>query len=372
MYKRLSQVLYPLFCILIPFLLFVGLDGHSYVLPSFVLCTMIVFSHIIYENKILDYLALFVVVVYSVAFLLVAPIYYAICCLGKWMFVLPCMMFLLGCLLFISNVIIKSGISFKATIIFRKILAVQVALTCATFALPGLYSIIDANSISHLHSFDTNIIGLLSSTFWLLVIIIEIYKESKKLYLFSNYYKPFFILYLRRFSIDGTSSDMKCLDELAKNKFGLEIMKIGNPKSLFQSSFDYSCVYLSTTDWQSQLRHYIKCAKIVFAQVDTSDGVIWEMFENADYMFKYIYNVPKTKDIPLIIHLIGNKISYSQKPMFNRIESFLYYLSKNRDYQGGFLFTFCETGIWYTENINDMLQYKLSGAIPDSLQCYTI
>ena len=335
MINKIIKSIYPIICVLIPLILFFGLEGHSYALPCFVFGAMVGFSNFVYENEFSNWIGIIVPLVNAIIFLIIGPIYYSYCLFGKWVLLLPFLLLYMALFLYITICVIKSGKSFKTTIVFRKLLAIHVVVICVLFIIPGLYSIIDTQNIKSLFSFDINFIGLVSSAFWLLVIALEIYISTRKLYIFTNYYKPFYILYLRRFATDDSTIDMKCIEDLTKNEFGLELMKIGNPASIFQCSMDYSCVFLGTTNWKKQLRQYIKCAKIVFVQVDVSDGVIWEMFENTDYKSKYIYNVPQTKNIPLIISSLSDKIDPVHRPFFLRIRNFLYFLlllsDKNRN-----------------------------------------
>lgn len=107
--------------------------------------------------------------------------------------------------------------------------------------------------------------------------------------------KENYVLFLRSFSFDEKERKEHVLDFVLK-KFGLPILKIGNPKSFFPKGIGES-FYLPTTDWKKQLDYYIKKAKYVFSVVDVTEGVFWEMFRHLDMMEKFVYYISDKKTL---------------------------------------------------------------------------
>lgn len=360
--KRLIKIVFPFLFPTIPVIVYALFEGKSIVVPLLFVWSLTICSQFIYNNKILDVISLSTTIIIGFVFLFICPLCYAYC-LWEWgSLALPALIIasLIAYLTLIA--IIKYGNSFKSVIIGRKFLFVMIMVTTISFIIPGLYSVLDTSGHNKSRfSFDTNMVGLLSSFFWIIIICVELYHSWRKLFIFSNYYKPFYILYLRRFSIDNTSVDEKCLDALSKNNLGLDVMKIGNPKKLFQSSYDYSCVYLPTKDWQKHLSKYIQCAKVVFAQVDISDGVLWELFENTKYADKYIYNVPIVKDIPNILNNFENKVKNKKDPYYLWINCFLSYLIPRICEYNSLLFAFDGNTIVFSHNVESILEFKVIG-----------
>lgn len=356
--KKFLKVTYPLLCAVIPFVVYGLLDGKSLVIPIVIASTMFGASMYLYDNKILAWFSTIVLLIPPVG-MLFFPFYYSYILSGWWCLILPgwlLMTYMIRCM---TKMLIKGGKSFNGIILTRKLLIVSLVIMAVLFILPGLYSIIDSQDWSgHHYTVDENIVGLLGSAGWVLLVGIEIYKSMRRVYLFSNYYKPYYFLFLRRFIKDDQPQVKKCLDALIHNRAGYDVMKIGDPQTLFSHSNLYDTVYLTSTDWQTHLRKHIGCAKLVFSVIDTSEGVIWEMIENTDYLDKYIYCMSDWE------HVDDVKKKLNEHPTLDGVlnHKFQYFLGslQGQGIKDMVLFTFDNGKVVYTGNLDAMIDYKLT------------
>ena len=227
------------------------------------------------------------------------------------------------------------------------------------FIIPGLYSIVDSQEWNKHHfSFEENIIGLFGSAGWTLLVGVELYKSTRRVYLFKNYYKPYYFLFLRRFLKDDQAKVKKCLDDLIHNKVGYDVMKIGAPNTLFSYSNMYDTVYLTSTDWQTHLRKHIQCAKLVFSVIDISEGVLWEMIENTEFINKYIYCMLDWENVDEVKKKLNEQASLDG--VLNH--KFQYFLSilQSQGTDDMVLFSFENSKVVYSPNMDAMIDYKLT------------
>jgi len=274
---------------------------------------------------------------------------------------------------YFSGMIIKTGKYFKLSIVLRKLSLLFTILITVVFIIIGVSLMIKpqllvSHEISTAYEWLIRLAGFLCVEFWLRGVVKYMIDGYRKLYVFSNYLKPCYILYLRRFSNDDNPTDLECLELLTKNDYGLDVMRIGNPKRFFMYAFYFSTIYLNTTNWKEQLRNYIKCSKVVFSQIDISEGVVWEIFENTDYISKYIYNIPNVSLIPQIIENIRPKVPNESLTFFSEFCYVLNFIYDKHDDNESMLFCFEQDGVFYSRDVGDMLELKIRGAKSDSLK----
>lgn len=102
------------------------------------------------------------------------------------------------------------------------------------------------------------------------------------------------LLFLRKFSYN--LKDDACLSSISRyihNKYPLlhyNTIAIADPRLLYcYNNFSCNFIFLPSVNWKKHVREYIKSSTLVVAVLDSSEGVFWEVFDNADYRYKYIY-----------------------------------------------------------------------------------
>lgn len=355
--KNILKVIYPLLCVIIPFVVYNLLAGKSIIIPIVIASFMCsAFMHL-YDNKFIGWVSIIALLIPPIGMLLF-PFYYSYILFGWSCLIFPGWLLLSWLIRLLAKTLIKNGKSFNGIIIARKIYILCLVIMAILFIFPGLYSIIDSQEWKHQFSFEENIIGLLGSAGWTLLIGREIYMGSRRLFLFKNYYKPYYFLFLRRFVKDDQPRVKKCLDDLAQNKAGYDVMRIGAPNTLFSSSNLYDTVYLTSTDWQACLRRYIRCAKLVFCVIDMSEGVLWEMIENTEYLDKYIYCILDWG----IVDEVKKKLNEQSSLDGVLNHKFQYFLSmlQGQGTNDIVLFSFENGKVVYSQNMDAMIEYKLT------------
>lgn len=355
--KKLIKLIYPLLCITIPFLVYLLVNQKTIVIPLIFMLTMFIGCANLYDNKVVALVTIIALLLFGIG-IMSFPFYYTYLLFGWWFLLLPVALLFTYCLILLTKRMILSGHLFKCIILMRKITLFCVVSTVIIIIIPGLYCIIDVQEYSNNRfSFDKNLIGLFGSIGWMLMIGVQILKFAKRVYIFSNYYKPYYILFLRRFIKDDSQQVKDCLDNLSMNSSGYNIMKIGNPQTLFFYSDLYDTVYLNSSNWQKELKKYISCSKLVFLIIDVSDGVIWEMVENSEYLEKYIYCILDGENIDGVKKKLSEHASLNEV-LNMQIQRFLSNLQIQQVKQMT-LFTFEHGQITYSNNMSSILKYKL-------------
>lgn len=118
-----------------------------------------------------------------------------------------------------------------------------------------------------------------------IALLIWFYYLKKSQYYFV-YPQKKYILYLRSFATSLTNEVINA----CKNTFKCEILEVADPSTgLFGSQSNVDSLFLPDEDWKPQVRYYIKRASFVLCEVGTSEGVKWEMFNNEEFIEKYIF-----------------------------------------------------------------------------------
>lgn len=116
-------------------------------------------------------------------------------------------------------------------------------------------------------------------------LIVWLYLLKNNQYYFV-YSQKNYILYLRSFATSLTNDVITA----CKNTFKCEMLEVADPSTgLFGSQSNVDSLYLPDEDWKPQVRYYIKRASFVLCEVGTSEGVKWEMFNNEEFIEKYIF-----------------------------------------------------------------------------------
>lgn len=224
------------------------------------------------------------------------------------------------------------------------------------------------------------IIGEFNFSSWLniilysvaLIVYYEIVPDSVKKFkanrhLFSYPIVPNFILYLRKFTVDGADEDTDSLKILSSNSLLLKVIRIMKPKKIWDSYKNYDYAYLPYKNWQDVLDNYIKSARLVFAQIDCLDGVVWEIFKNGELNEKYIYFISQTDSMASIIPSIEKTI---KSPNYkDLLLDFFRYICNNNELKK---LAFCiePNRIIYSSELNDLLEYKLRQETSNNLLYY--
>ena len=114
------------------------------------------------------------------------------------------------------------------------------------------------------------------------------------------------MLFLRKFSYAlNEDASLLSISKYFSRKYPAlryNTIAIADPKLLYCYG-QYACnfIFLPTVNWKKHVREYIKSATLVVAILDSSEGVFWEVFDNADYRYKYIYYLPSKEILTKII-----------------------------------------------------------------------
>ena len=114
------------------------------------------------------------------------------------------------------------------------------------------------------------------------------------------------MLFLRKFSYAlNEDASLLSISKYFSRKYPAlryNTIAIADPKLLYCYA-QYACnfIFLPTVNWKKHVREYIKSATLVVAVLDSSEGVFWEVFDNADYRYKYIYYLPSKEILTKII-----------------------------------------------------------------------
>ena len=126
--------------------------------------------------------------------------------------------------------------------------------------------------------------------------------------LFSTHYLVYFkrdyFLFLRPFALDNQISSLYP----ALKQSSLSILRIGIPETFLPSNRYDDTLYLPSKDWKTHLSYYISHSKYVFSVIDTTSGVMWEVFSHLNQSYKIIYYI---SDFPLLKRFLSSPLSES-------------------------------------------------------------
>lgn len=147
---------------------------------------------------------------------------------------------------------------------------------------------------------------------YLLFVAYHIYISPYRNTYSKEYSKKDFVFFLRSFRIDNTveekiiSAIHDGLNYTVINK--LRILRIGNPSlTMYEPAFGADTFFLPTHDWQPLVRKYINDSRAVVVlinvpkrdedvennQLQFTQGVIWELYNNIEYRDKFVYCIEK-------------------------------------------------------------------------------
>lgn len=169
-----------------------------------------------------------------------------------------------------------------------------------------------------------------------------------------------FVLFLRCFKYDRELRDAKILSKISTSysDYRYTVMKIGDPNTIFSPRFDVDTYYLPTDDWKSELKKLIERSKYVVTALETSDGVLWEVFNNLEYSSKYIYYIYDFNKIEEIL-----SSSYCRKFQNVFVVRFLANISKYNSENSLPLehcaFMYRDGIIYYSDDISSLIKVQL-------------
>jgi hypothetical protein len=181
---------------------------------------------------------------------------------------------------------------------------ISVGLVLLTL-IPFIY-IIMIRGIVTMSLDDVLSFALLSKVF--LYIVEKKYDDINKGYTKLTQYKVNVrtLLFLRKFSYELNND--ACLSSISKHIYKkyqtlqYNIIAIADPRLLYcYEGFACNFIFLPSVNWKKHVREYIKTSTLVVAVLDSSEGVFWEVFNNSDYRYKYIYYLPSHDTLTKII-----------------------------------------------------------------------
>lgn len=159
----------------------------------------------------------------------------------------------------------------------------------------------------------------------------------------SIYSRNYFTLYLRSFKSDGIYQKVE--DEIKRINSKYNILTIANPKTFLHKTIGHT-LYLPSINWKKFLEYYILRANCVIIVIDDSNGVMWEMFEHPNQLYKYIFIVPNKQKLQIVIHKLKTQSNLKDQ-LIKLVET---------TQQNSFIFTI-ENGEIIIDNINHLIKF---------------
>lgn len=293
------------YLLIVPILAMVSI--RQYIIPSLLLSALlIVLIWPLEQKKIIPTI--------SVVFLVGGAVLFSVFRFGKILFqISPIMLYVVAAfltvpILFYSIFFLTrfSPVFFTIRVYLRKAtrLLISIGLVCLTL-IPFLYIIMIRGFVS-LSLDDFLAFALLGKIFMYLAE--GDYYAINKGYTGFTQYEPneHSMLFLRKFSYAlNEDASLLSISKYFSRKYPAlryNTIAIADPKLLYCYG-QYACnfIFLPTVNWKKHVREYIKSATLVVAVLDSSEGVFWEVFHNADYRYKYIYYLPSKEILTKII-----------------------------------------------------------------------
>lgn len=199
-------------------------------------------------------------------------------------------------LLSISAILIKHTSLFKVKIILRKSVYIYLYICIVIIYLGSCHVYLDYGNDIPLAKVDSLIyfVAIRSSDIYIVVgIILSGY------FAFKTYTAKHYNLYLRNFVYDYESRENDCI-KLMRKVSRRDVLRIGNPNTLFSLDFNCTTFYLPEIDWQKEVSKLIDKACICFIVLDVSDGVMWEACNHLHNKNKFVYHISDAKKIDQI------------------------------------------------------------------------
>lgn len=142
---------------------------------------------------------------------------------------------------------------------------------------------------------------------FLLFMLWEIIKMSKTIlkstsFFLSKRHSKRMILFLRSFAYDKSPDEANLYATISNDLSGeVEILRIGNPNSLMDLATGYYTYYLTTPKWQKQVSDLLNRTIFSVLVIDTTNGVLWEMYNHKNLWHKFIFYVSRDVDFKKII-----------------------------------------------------------------------
>lgn len=205
------------------------------------------------------------------------------------------------CLLFVFAIVaifvIKCTSMFKAKIVLRRALFFYLYFTLLIIFVGSIPVYIYHHIPYSLGSYDLLLyyVGIRSSDLYILIC-----SNIIGVMVFKSYTGRKYILYLRNFIYDKESRKGDLIDKIASIS-RQDILRIGNPKTLFALDFSFTTFYLPEVNWQNKVSQLIDESEMCFVVLDVSDGVLWETCNHLDFKYKFIYHISNPNSINNIV-----------------------------------------------------------------------
>ena len=173
----------------------------------------------------------------------------------------------------------------------------------------------------------------------------------------SNDNSDKYVLFLRPFAYDKNLDDYECLQKIRNAVSSHIILRVGNPNSIFSFRIGVETYFLPTIDWKSELQELIEHSRQVIVVLGSSEGVLWEVFNNIEHSHKYIYYIDNTNDLE---YILNSQYCYDFKDTF--IIRFLSSLS-SMNVEEVFpdkhcAFTVYDGAVYYSNDISKVIRLK--------------
>lgn len=296
------------------------------------------------------FIMLSVILIYSL------PYYYIKLGYLFWGYISIAAILLLLILLLTSYIIIKYTSLFKIKIILRRSVYIYIWLCLSIICVGSIITAYDCKNSIPLIGTDILIyltavracdIYMMAALFFNIYIVLREYT--------NRYYN----LYLRNFVYDRESSKNNCI-ELIREVSNRDVLRIGNPNTLFSLDPNCATFYLPKTNWQEEVSKLIYKAGMCFIVLDVSDGVMWEACYHLPDKNKFIYHISDAKKIDQICVKLKNHTTV------NNVQEFAKYINLIKDNIPAnniscYTFVIRDNAIYCSHDIKSIIRFWQSG-----------
>ncbi len=250
--------------------------------------------------------------------------------------------------------IVKYASWFRAKIVLRRGLFYSYYAALVIIFVGSINVVIDNWYDIPLHNYERliYIVGVRSSDLYILVCTC-----FTGYMVFKKYSSITYILYLRNFAFDEESRSSETIDIISSSIGNIDLLRIGNPRTLFSFNATFTTFYLPDVNWQEEVSRLINKAYKCIIVLDVSEGVLWEMCNHLHKKEKFIYHISKLENLDNIISKL------SELKVRDEISAFIRYLeliqvSINEDKTKSYTFIIVDNNIYGSSSIKSIVKYS--------------
>lgn len=167
-----------------------------------------------------------------------------------------------------------------------------------------------------------------------------------------------FVLYLRSFKFDKSEQNDEILRMLEVVDKETEVLRVGNPRTLFDTNSSCKTYYLNSTDWQVEVRKLMSKTQHVVSVIDNTEGILWELFNNYEMRWKIVYVVYDLTRLKYLMTLEQYEDARRVSPQLGEVLEALVTQAESKDAKQ--LAFVCEDNQWWcSTSISGLFAYRI-------------